>query len=647
MRTLSSACVAAILLRQAALAAGVCPAFPDDAFEAAAAHNAVKCAKPTDIEAAQQPVGHLMVGNIGMASSSGATAIPGNGELKVQIEPMADALVLGSAGTASCTMDTLVAVKTVADGATTAQLRLEFEKCTAGPRTAAIVLNVIAVPDLQAVQSMYPFWKQVTTKEVTTPAPHAAEVELVFTEVIVGNSTCENKKLANYSVESKFVCKELCIADVQRYASSSDALENSHGECTSYSFNALAEVGDKNCFLYHGPPKVTQDLTEGVVGAFCYNLSHQTFEKMVTTKAPPTAAEIAAMQSALPKLNITILASQAAIQTYVSPEKCFQPFSWIALEDVNRATVGVPVKQSEWEDFLALIPEKKRRLKTAASLPAKIYADRAMFGAAPTTTVAPVAAVAAVDCPQETTSGDTTNVYVMATMCILAAAVGVCMGRGFNEAHAFAPKAVVPPGLSSQRQPAASNQHLVGGQNPGMTGQSPMTPTGAPGQMGPNGGPGARGPGGPSMGGPQGGPSGPSMGGPSGPSVGGSSGPGGPAGPAMRGPGPSGPSMGTPSEAGQSVHSGGAGLGSGGTPSVVPPSQMPADNKSVAPSVTTVPPAPQSGGPGPAGPSMGPPTGSGQSVASGASAGGGPGGSGGPGSMMSGGGGPGASLQGV
>jgi len=373
---------------------------------------------------------------------------------------------------------------------------LDFEKCTGGPSTASVLLNVVAAPDATAATTMMPFWRQVCSVQTTTPAQSLQQLRLYFTETPTGNSSCVGTVLSTEKAASidKRTCKELCISDVQKYSSSLDTLQNSPAMCTGYSFDT---TGAEGCTLYKGAITPSD---AGVTGTYCWTLEAQAAELHQSTPAPPSQAEILEMQATLPKLNVTMSAHSANVLTFVSTDKCFQPFNWITMQNyaaMALSTAFVNVKQSEWEEFLALIPSARRLSSSEEDMSATILADRALYGIPPTVKATPAPGVVVPDCAAPpAVPASMTMTWVLTTVLIL------CAGGGYYANHGS------PAGAAAMMANMQGGGKNVAPQDPGQ--QQALMPASAPppAESGLN-------PAGPGMGGGPGGP-----GGPSGPSMG-------------------------------------------------------------------------------------------------------------------------------
>jgi len=262
-----------------------------------------------------------------------------------------------------------------------------------------------------------------------------AQIELEFTEVLLGNNTCGGEVLASYPADKRS-CKMLCIADVQKYSSSMSSLAEADGMCKAYSWTAAPVNGTSSCVLYKAGKDSTTITSvshkSGQVGVSCWNLTAQARQFQESTAAPPSAVEVAAMEARLPKLNASVTASSAAIQTFVSPDKCFMPFNWITLEDAANNPISVHVTLSEFKELQALIPSSGSRRLSTDKVTATVYADRALYGAVPVT-VAPVAAAVPTCKPAAGKPASMTMTYILATLVVLAALGGFFMGKGHGE----------------------------------------------------------------------------------------------------------------------------------------------------------------------------------------------------------------------
>jgi len=319
----------------------------------------------------------------------------------------------------------------------------------------------------------------------------------------VGNASCTGTVLSTQKgpTVDKRLCKELCISDVQKYSSNLDTLSNSPDMCTGYSFDT---TGADGCTLYKGAITPSD---AGATGTYCWTLEAQAAELHQSTPAPPSQAEILQMQATLPKLNVTISAHSANVLTFVSTDKCFQPFNWITMQNyaaMALSTAFVNVKQSEWEEFLALIPSARRLSSSDEDLSATILADRALYGVPPTVKSTPAPGIVVPDCaPPPAVPASMTMTWVLTTVLILCAGGGYYANHG-SPAGVAAMMAAAPAMQGggknvAPQDPAAQALVPASAPPPAASGLDPAGPGGGP--AGPGGGPaGPGGPSGPSMG---------------------------------------------------------------------------------------------------------------------------------------------------
>jgi len=429
-RSIGAVCFTIIVLRQLGLASASlrsCPNFPEDSSVNAAARSAMKCVQP--IEAARDSAGHVFL-------SSDLTTIPSwntaksttNNELRAFPAASAATAKVLSIGSATCALAAVALSKSDNTPAATVQMRLDFERCTLGPSRASVLMNVGSQPDASVPLSMVPFWSQISKVDTTTPPPFVkAKLKLTFTQLELGNSTCDASLLASYPALDKKQCKMLCIAEVEKYASSINALTNSQLACRAYDFNQAS-----GCNLYKGL-RVTQiSGAAGSSGTTCYNLTAVDTQFQQKTTPPPTDEAVTLANLKLPKSEISVVAGSANILTFESPDKCFVPFYWITLQDADRQTISVNVKKSEWTTFLELIPfnPQARILASSQDVLSNVFSQRAAY-AAETPPVAPaVAPIAptAPPCPAEEEAASMTMTWVLVTLAVIASVAGFLHG---------------------------------------------------------------------------------------------------------------------------------------------------------------------------------------------------------------------------
>jgi hypothetical protein len=286
---------------------------------------------------------------------------------------------------------------------TEVQLRLDYDRCSAGPTSASVVMNVAQVKDFMAPTTSFPFLKEACTPKTTTLEPQTAHQSYTFGETKVGASTCDGEVMKSTKDMDKRSCKMLCIASVESIASSGSVVDGNEEACLGYAINAAMDgSGSTNCHLYGKNTPVVKTGEAGEDGWECYNLTSTQAVAVQSTVAPLTAAEVMAEEAALPRLNIELEkeAATASILYFAPKDTCYKGFNMITLQDSSFTTISAKVKESEWQEFLSLVPlpplteeemsdstssetseDTRRRLESSfvAAKVADVYVDRVAY----------------------------------------------------------------------------------------------------------------------------------------------------------------------------------------------------------------------------------------------------------------------------
>jgi len=362
--------------------AASCPKVAVGSFPDASMLRAMDCVNPASISGVPLSAGKIEFSDLAQISSKGASKSKTAHEAKALFSVGAGTMTLGAS---SCSLSAVGLSKT-AD--LSVQMRLDFDACSLGPKTASVLLNVEkATGDFLAKEkSIVPFFKHVFEKETATPEPSVAKVVLNFGETFVGNGQCDVPDILKTweGIADVRSCKMLCIADIQRiFATGGDAgLKADLKKCTGY---AVSTAG-KGCHLYQGTsPKA---IIKKDPDFSCFNLtsSETTYEE--STPAPPTAEEVEAQEAKLPRLNLNFAedAKSASVLTFNSPNAtgCFAPFNQITLEDSAFSMISTKVSAAEMDELLLMLPDPEaRRLEEAATAQVSaVQADRVTFAGA-------------------------------------------------------------------------------------------------------------------------------------------------------------------------------------------------------------------------------------------------------------------------
>merc|ERR1719162_2358251 len=173
------------------------------------------CIDPAAITGPVTRIGNLQLSDLAGISSNGATCESPNGELKAMLPVGAGTL---TAGPSSCSLVAVGFSKTNSSKDAAVQMRLDFDKCTAGaPATAVVLMDVVKAQDFLAPATVFPFIKEVCGVKTTTPSQSTAKTKVGFLETTVGNNTCAGAVLRTYANVDRHACKMLCISDVSRF----------------------------------------------------------------------------------------------------------------------------------------------------------------------------------------------------------------------------------------------------------------------------------------------------------------------------------------------------------------------------------------------------------------------------------------------
>jgi len=470
------------ILRQFGLASSsACPASVRDdlpAFPNSAVRWGVNCLDASSIYASKHPARQLVLNSIPNISSHGAVCKKNEQELHVSVVPNSATLAVGvGKNERTCDLLAVVAKKVDLSLEPKVHMRFDFHNCTGGPPTASVVMALKPVPENQVTQSMLPFWMETCGPKPETHDVKAVNMELKFNQVDLGQGLCDGMALKSIFNVTAAACAQLCMANVQMYATSVEALKDTPDACKGYSFQQIDNATTKcEMFKAKDGKEITASLPETSLPqlpktstATCTGLVARASSDLLSksTVAPPSAEEQAALEASMPKFNVDVQASLANILTFVSPEFCYDQFDWITLEDTQGKIQEVYVKQSNWEQFLGLIPNPSvpemnavqtnvaappdehanaRRLADA-SLKAIIYSDRANFGVLPPTVAPPVPTLP--PCKAEPAEPvNMTMTYILAALIVIAAAVGYFggkfIGAGIGQHKAEEQKNLIP-----------------------------------------------------------------------------------------------------------------------------------------------------------------------------------------------------------
>lgn len=385
-RCISAVFFAGIVLRSAAGA--VCPTPGGNSWPDATMLRSMTCIHPAQVSGVPQSAGHFNLVGLDAISSKHGRCQNSDNEAKVLIAPGLGTMTLGSASCSLVSVGISRSDNTADFTAAVAEMRLDFDSCTAGPQRASVIMSVEKATDFLAPASSFPFMKTVCEPTVTTLAPSEAKVDMSFTQKLVGKGLCNGEVMDSYPGVDSHSCKEICIAEVQKF-SGVTGLHNKTAKpnfCIGYAVNDLKTSGNV-CHLYRGLPGAaivnTSEAKE--TGWSCYDLKPSAAQHIELTTPAATAEDIADMEAHLPRLNINVAADAktASVLTFNAPNNtCFTPFNVITLEDATFNPVTLKVTPSEWLSLLTMIPSS-RRLKEAAAPVAEVswvLADRVTYG---------------------------------------------------------------------------------------------------------------------------------------------------------------------------------------------------------------------------------------------------------------------------
>lgn len=465
------------MLRTLQLAAATdCPAVPEGGDADAAMYRSMTCVHPDTISGAPATSSSIQLIGLNNMTSKGVVCQKTDNEAKIYVLEGAGSMRLGAA---TCELMALGFSRT---SDTEAQLRLDYDRCTSGPTHASVVMNVAQVKDFMAPTTSFPFLQDACTAKTTTLAPAKTHQEYTFSETMVGASTCEGEVIKAVKDMDKRSCKLLCIASVESIAAGGGIVDGNPEACLGYAINEdMKGTGNENCHIY-GKNKAVVNLTKsGETGWECYNLTTNKAVAVESTPAPPTAAELAAADAALPRLNIDLEkeAATASILYFAPKDSCYKGFNMITLQDSSYTTISAKVKESEWQEFLSMVPlapltesemssdesvETSRRLEASfvAAKVADVYVDRVTYTgslvptapAVPGELAVPGAAqapeVMATPAPVTTTSllctpvPDAVSPEPMILAIILGIAVFPCGYIGYRAGHRQPPYSKIP-----------------------------------------------------------------------------------------------------------------------------------------------------------------------------------------------------------
>lgn len=278
-----------------------------------------------------------------------------------------------------------------------AEIRFEFYSCQAlagfpeAPvSSASVVMGLRKEPS--QVSNLVPWMKEVCgvktdadAATTTAPASAAAASMVIRTEypvVNVGKGECKQPD----SASSKFIsaittedgCKDECRSSLQI----AEATDQKDGFCTGFAFNAAAEAS-KKCIQYTSP---VTELGTSDPGWTCYNLT-MTKQDYQKTTAPPTAIDaVDASQALTQNLQLREVFAGAhatmttakliQIQPQAGDDFCFPAAWWFAVQDDAGKPASVPVKESDWDAMMAMLPPA---LPEAEAVKSTMIIDRVLF----------------------------------------------------------------------------------------------------------------------------------------------------------------------------------------------------------------------------------------------------------------------------
>jgi len=384
-----------------------CPAIPVGTSTAHFVQQAVTCLDPGDISAPSASIGNVYLSGLhaGISSNDMKCISTSDGLTTVALDKVGGISSM-TRGSHQCVLKSITAWKSDSSPTASAEMHLEYVNCTGVPTMGTVRLGLERVPDTQPAGELLKFFNSLCGVQTTSPPPQAvAKLSMSFNEVLVGTGACKGDTLTSYDnavVKSKAVCRQLCIADIQKYT----GMINAADACRGYAYNPLAADG-KVCVTYKGGEITKVSNPKGSSGGNCWNVTETMSTFQESTAPPPSAEQLAQLKASAPKLKASIDAKSAIVQTYVSKDSCFPSFDWITLQAPNSQEATLKVKDSEWDELMKLIPVSASRkllaLSQSANLQAGLVVDHAAYSATPvdqvvavglTTTLAPATTLA-------------------------------------------------------------------------------------------------------------------------------------------------------------------------------------------------------------------------------------------------------------
>jgi hypothetical protein len=251
-------------------------------------------------------------------------------------------------GAASCPLTGISVYKKKKAAPFEAEMRFEFEGCTGAPvSSAAITVGIRKDP--VGDFNLYPWAKEVCKTSTTTAAPVATiSSETESKMMLVGKGRCDGSVRNEIEkIDSALDCKLQCVSSQTKAH-----LLGGIG-CTGFSFNAQASGA--TCITYSGEVQQVQTVTHP--DWQCYNMTFNATSAAKSTPAPVVAPkELTQMLYLKEVLGASSTAHMQQIAPPALALTCFKPLWWFSLQDRAGHALSVPVKEADWDDFLARIP---------------------------------------------------------------------------------------------------------------------------------------------------------------------------------------------------------------------------------------------------------------------------------------------------
>lgn len=391
-----------IFLNIAFEAAGVCPvSIPADAWGPSAWKQAISAGKWRGTVAPKGQGFNRTVFLSGLCDDAWTSSVnyacikSGNengegGEFKMRaLNASVPGSVKLSFGGSVCTLSEISFYRTApaAEPLYDAEMRMEFNSCVpplvpSRSHSAAVVVGLSKGQDDSTDMELLSWANKVCAPQTTSAAPTKNILfGANYTVLKVGSGKCAAVVLK--SVAEKVNSDNGCQTHCTEWRTSAHITPLDAGDCHGYAY----EETTQKCILYSSA--VTQVNTSTNAGWSCSNISYvdaDATKSIQTSTAAPTP--VAPSQISLSKLLLSTTAYLQDVTTEASADcaptkQGTNTFWWFTLQDRVGAVQALPIKKSEYQAFLDLLPPVARfqgaKAADTRKVPATQVIDRVLF----------------------------------------------------------------------------------------------------------------------------------------------------------------------------------------------------------------------------------------------------------------------------